>query len=177
MATSWHYALRALDPPGRPVAFQAQPDTRPRARQNQTETFFSQSTACRCASCHHHLMKRPAFWPGLLLETNQRAHAPLPGMLETENMNADQGFRRAPGNLLRVAAGAGAAALIAAAVSAARRARTATADRDSGSAHDQVSPSGIPAPEVPEPEVPEAVKTCDPAVRQVAISAALLLVS
>ena len=49
-------------------------------------------------------------------------------------MNADQGFRRAPGNLLRVAAGAGAAALIAAAVSAARRARTATADRDSGSA-------------------------------------------
>ena len=87
-------------------------------------------------------------------------------------MNADQGFRRAPGNLLRVAAGAGAAVLIAAAVSAARRARTATADRDSGSAHDQVSPSDVPAP-----EVPEAVKACDPAVGQVAISAALLLVS
>ena len=87
-------------------------------------------------------------------------------------MNADQGFRRAPGNLLRVAAGAGAAVLIAAAVSAARRARTATADRDSGSAQDQVSPSDVPAP-----EVPEAVKACDPAVGQVAISAALLLVS
>ena len=87
-------------------------------------------------------------------------------------MNADQGFRRAPGNLLRVAAGAGAAVLIAAAVSAARRARTATADRGSGSAHDQVSPSDVPVP-----EVPEAVKACDPAVGQVAISAALLLVS
>ena len=87
-------------------------------------------------------------------------------------MNADQGFRRPPGNLLRVAAGAGAAVLIAAAASAARRARTATADRGSGSAHDRVSPSDVPAP-----EVPEAVKTCDPAVGQVAISAALLLVS
>ena len=92
-------------------------------------------------------------------------------------MNADQGFRRAPENLLRIAAGAGAAVLIAAAISAARRVRTATADRDSGSAQDQVSPSDIPAPEVPEPEVPEAVKACDPAVGQVAISAALLLVS
>src|SRR5204863_5305260 len=117
-------------------------------------------------------MKRSAFWPGLALQTNQRAHAPLPGMLETENMNADQGFRRAPGNLLRVAAGAGAAALIVAAVSAARRARTAAADRDSGSAQDQVSPSAVPAP-----EVPEAVEACDPAAGQVAISAALLLVS
>ena len=87
-------------------------------------------------------------------------------------MNADQGFRRPPGNLLRVAAGAGAAVLIAAAASAARRARTATADRGSGSAHDQVSPSDVPVP-----EVPEAVKACDPAVGQVAISAALLLVS
>jgi hypothetical protein len=93
-------------------------------------------------------------------------------MLETENMNADQGFSRAPGNLLRVAAGAGAAALIVAPVSAARRARTATADRDSGSAQDRVSPSDIPAP-----EVPEAAKACAPAVGQVAISAALLLVS
>src|SRR6478672_6776987 len=93
-------------------------------------------------------------------------------MLETENMNADQGFRRAPENLLRIAAGAGAAVLIAAAVSAARRVRTATADRDSGSTQDQVSPSDIPAP-----EVPEAVKACDPAVGQAAISAALLLVS
>src|SRR6185503_13088634 len=137
-------------------------------RQNQAETFFSQSTACRCASCHHHLMKRPAFWPGLALHTNQRAHAPLPGMLETENMNADQGFRRAPENLLRIAAGAGAAVLIAAAVSAARRARTATADHDSGSAHDQVSRSDVPVS-----EVPEAIKACDPAVGQVAISAAL----
>ena len=87
-------------------------------------------------------------------------------------MNADQGFRRPPGNLLRVAAGAGAAVLIAAAASAARRARTATADRGSGSAHDRVSPSDVPVP-----EVPEAVKACDPAVGQVAISAALLLVS
>ena len=88
-------------------------------------------------------------------------------------MNADQGFRRAPGNLLRVAAGAGAAAVIVAAVSAARRARTAMADRDSGEAHgSQVFPSAVPVP-----EVPEAVKACDPAVGQVAISAALLLVS
>ena len=88
-------------------------------------------------------------------------------------MNADQGFRRASGNLLRVAAGAGAAALIVTAVSAARRARTAMADRDSGSAQgSQVSPSAVPVP-----ELPEAVKACDPAVGQVAISAALLLVS
>ena len=75
-------------------------------------------------------MKRPAFWPGLALQNKSKAHAPLPGMPETENMNADQGFRRAPGNLLRVAAGAGAAALIVTAVSAARRARTAMADRE-----------------------------------------------
>ena len=88
-------------------------------------------------------------------------------------MNADQGFRRAPGNLLRVAAGAGAAVLIVTAVSAVRRARTAMTDRDSGPAHgSQVSPSAVPVP-----EVPEAVKACDPAVGQVAISAALLLVS
>ena len=87
-------------------------------------------------------------------------------------MSADQGFSRAPGNLLRVAAGAGAAALIVAAVSAARRARMATADHDSGSAQDQVSPSDIPAP-----EVPEVVEACAPAAGQVAISAALLLVS
>ena len=88
-------------------------------------------------------------------------------------MNADQGFRRASGNLLRVAAGAGAAALIVTAVSAARRARTAMADRDSGSAQgSQVSPSAVPVP-----ELPETVKACDPAVGQVAISAALLLVS
>jgi hypothetical protein len=88
-------------------------------------------------------------------------------------MNADQGFRRTPGNLLRVAAGAGAVALIVTAVSAARRARTAMADRDSGEAQDsQVSPSAVPVPELPEP-----VRACDPAVGQVAISAALLLVS
>jgi len=94
-------------------------------------------------------------------------------MLETENMSADQGFRRAPGNLLRVAAGAGAAALIVTAASAARRARTAMADRDSGEAQgSQVSPSAVPVPELPAP-----VKTGDPAVGQVAISAALLLVS
>src|SRR5215470_2002112 len=118
-------------------------------------------------------MKRPAFWPGLVLQTQSRAHAPLPGMLETENMNADQGLLRSPGSLLRIAAGAGAAALIVTAVSAARRARTATADRDSGSAHgSQASPSAVPVP-----EVPEAVKACDPAVGPVAISAALLLLS
>src|SRR5690348_5974290 len=94
-------------------------------------------------------------------------------MLETENMNADQGFRRAPGNLLRVAAGVGAAALIVTAVSAARRARTVMADCDSGEAQDsQVSPSAVPVPELPEP-----VRACDLAVGQVAISAALLLVS
>jgi hypothetical protein len=88
-------------------------------------------------------------------------------------MNADQGFGRTPGNLLRVAAGAGAVALIVTAVSAARRARTAMADRDSGEAQDsQVSPSAVPVPELPEP-----VRACDPADGQVAISAALLLVS
>src|SRR5690348_2835178 len=118
-------------------------------------------------------MKRPAFWPGLALQNKSRAHAPLPGMLETENLNADQGFRRAPGNLLRVAAGAGAAAVIVTAVSAARRARTVMADCDSGEAQDsQVSPSAVPVPELPEP-----VRACDLAVGQVAISAALLLVS
>jgi hypothetical protein len=79
-------------------------------------------------------------------------------------MNADQGFGRAPGNLLRVAAGAGAAALIVTAVSAGRRARTATADRDA--APSDVSPS---------PAAPEAVKACNPTAGQVAISAALLL--
>src|SRR2546430_702486 len=108
-------------------------------------------------------MKRPAFWPGLALQNISRAHAPLPGMLETENMNADQGFGRAPGNLLRVAAGAGAAALIVTAVSAGRRARTATAERDATSS--DVSPS---------PAAPEAVKACNPTAGQVAISAALL---
>jgi hypothetical protein len=88
-------------------------------------------------------------------------------------MNADQGFRKTPGNLLRVAAGAGAAALIVTAVSAARRARTAMADRDSGEAQgSRVSPSAAPVPEVPEP-----VKACDAAAGQVAISAALMLVS
>ena len=88
-------------------------------------------------------------------------------------MNADQGLLKAPGNLLRIAASAGAAALIVTAVSAARRARTATADRDSGSAHgSQGSPSAVPVP-----DVPEAVKACDPVVGQLGISAALLLVS
>jgi len=55
MPTTWHYSLQALDPPNRPAAFRAQPNTRPCARQNQTETFFSQSSACWCANCHHHL--------------------------------------------------------------------------------------------------------------------------
>jgi len=55
MPTTWHYALQPLDPPNRPAAFRAQPNTRPCARRNQTETFFSQSRACWCASCHHHL--------------------------------------------------------------------------------------------------------------------------
>jgi hypothetical protein len=88
-------------------------------------------------------------------------------------MSADQGFRSASGNLLRVAAGAGAAALIVTAVSAARRARTAMADRDSGEAQgSQASPSAVPVPGSPAP-----VKACDPPVGQVAISAALLLVS
>src|SRR5437016_936076 len=80
--------------------------------------------------------------PGIT-ELIKRAHAPLPGMLETENMNADQGFRRAPGNLLRVAASAGAAALIVTAVSATRRARTAMADREpSADATGPGAPSG-----------------------------------
>jgi len=47
--------LQALAPPRRLVTFQARPNTRPCARQYQAETFFNQSTACRCASCHHHL--------------------------------------------------------------------------------------------------------------------------
>ena len=107
-------------------------------------------------------------------------------MLETENMNADQGFRRAPGNLLRVAAGAGAAALIVTAVSAARRARTAMADRER--AADATGP-GTPsaslttataqlAPDVsPPPAAPKAATARDLAVGQVAISAALLFFS
>ena len=104
-------------------------------------------------------------------------------MLETENMNADQGFRRAPGNLLRAAAGAGAAALIVTAVSAARRARTAMADRERPA--DATAP-GTPSgplttataqltPDVPPPPAaPKAATACDLAVGQVAISAALL---
>jgi hypothetical protein len=115
-------------------------------------------------------------------------------------MNADQGFRRAPRNLLRVAAGAGAAALIVTAASAARR-RSARAERDSGPARGrQVPPQAAPgtspspaapeapeapaapeapeapaAPEAPEaPAGPEAVEACHPAAGQVAISAALL---
>ena len=79
-------------------------------------------------------------------------------------MNADQGFRRAPGSLLRVAAGAGATALIVTVVSAARRAGTARASRDSGPAQD----SEVPA-------APKAAKARDLAVGQIAISAALLL--
>src|SRR6266576_1991327 len=107
-------------------------------------------------------------------------------MLETENMNADQGFRRAPGNLLRVAAGAGAAALIVTAVSAARRARTAMADREwPADATGPGAPSGPlttvtaqATPDVsPPPAAPEAVTAGDLAVGQVAISAALLFFS
>src|SRR4029077_20744134 len=82
-----------------------------------------------------------------------------------EKMNADQGFRRAPGSLLRVAAGAGATALIVTVVSAARRAGTARASRDSGPAQDS---SEVPA-------APKAGKASDLAVGQIAISAALLL--
>ena len=98
-------------------------------------------------------------------------------------MNADQGFRRAPGNLLRVAAGAGAAALIVTAVSAARRARTAMADREwPGDATGPAAPSGPlttataqPAPDVSPPAAaPKAVTASDLAAGQVAISAALL---
>ena len=101
-------------------------------------------------------------------------------------MNADQGFRRAPGNLLRVAAGAGAAALIVTAVSAARRARTAMADREwPADATGPGAPSGPlttataqATPDVPPPAAaPEAVTACDLAVGQVAISAALLFFS
>ena len=101
-------------------------------------------------------------------------------------MNADQGFRRAPGNLLRVAAGDGAAALIVTAVSAARRARTAMADREwPADANGPAVPSGplttataratLDVP--PTAAAPEAVKACDLAVGQVAISAALLFFS
>jgi hypothetical protein len=117
-------------------------------------------------------------------------------------MNADQGFRRAPGSLLRLAAGAGVAALIVTAVSTARRAGTARADRDSGPAQgSQVPPSAVPVPPLPadatgpgapagplttvtaqatpdvspSPAAPEAAKASDLAVGQVAISAALLL--
>ena len=82
-------------------------------------------------------------------------------------MNADQGSRRAPGHLLRVAAGAGAAALIVTAVSAARRARAAMADREwpadatgpgarSGSA-DRGDGAGYPDVS-PTPAAPEAVR-------------------
>ena len=98
-------------------------------------------------------------------------------------MNADQGFRRAPGNLLRVAAGAGAAALIVTAVSAARRARTAMADREwPADATGPGAPSGPlttataqPTPDVSPPAAaPKAVTASDLAAGQVAISAALL---
>ena len=98
-------------------------------------------------------------------------------------MNADQGFRRAPGNLLRGAAGAGAAALIVTAVSAARRARTAMADREwPADATGPRPPSGplttVTAHATPDvPAAPEAVKACDLAVGQVAISVALLFFS
>lgn len=101
-------------------------------------------------------------------------------------MNADQGFRRAPGNLLRVAAGAGAAALIVTAVSAARRARMAMADREwPADATGPGAPSGPLAtvtaqatPDVsPRPAAPEAVKACDLVAGQVAIGAALLFFS
>ena len=101
-------------------------------------------------------------------------------------MNADPGFRRAPGNLLRVAAGAGAAALIVTAVSAARRARTAMADREwPADATGPGAPSGPlttataqATPDVsPPPAAPEAVTASDLAANQVAISAALLFFS
>ena len=39
--TSWHDTLQVLEPPSRPVTFHAQPNTRPRSRRNQAETFFS----------------------------------------------------------------------------------------------------------------------------------------
>jgi hypothetical protein len=101
-------------------------------------------------------------------------------------MNADQGFRIAPGNLLRAAAGAGATALIVTAVSAARRARTAMADREwPADATGPGAPSGPlttvtaqATPDVaPPPAAPEAVTARDLAVGQVAISAALLFFS
>jgi hypothetical protein len=118
-------------------------------------------------------------------------------------MDADQGFRKAPGSLLRIAAGAGAAALIVTAVSAVRRAGTAMADRDSGPAQgSRVPPSAVPVPSLPtdaaglgapsgplttaaaqttpdfrpSPAAPEPARSCDLA-GQVAISAALLLFS
>jgi hypothetical protein len=101
-------------------------------------------------------------------------------------MNADQGFRRAPESLLRVAAGAGAAALIVTAVSAARRARAARADRGSGPAQGSQVPGAPPGPlttataratpdVLPSPAAPDAAKACDVVGGQVAISAALLL--
>ena len=89
-------------------------------------------------------------------------------------MNADQGFRRAPGNPLRVAAGAGAAALIVTAAAAARR-RSARAARDSGPARArQIPPQAAPGAS-PSPAAPEAVEAYRPAVGQAATSAALLL--
>ena len=101
-------------------------------------------------------------------------------------MNADPGFRRAPRNLPRVAAGAGAAALIVTAASAVRRARTAMADREwPADATGPGAPSGPlttataqAAPDVsPPPAAPEAVTASDLAVGQVAIGAALLFFS
>ena len=90
-------------------------------------------------------------------------------------MNADQGFRKAPGSLLWVAVGAGATALIVTVVSAARRAGTARANRDSGPAQDsQVPPSASPDVS-PSPAAPEAAKASDLAVGQIAISTALLI--
>ena len=113
-------------------------------------------------------------------------------------MNADQGFRSAPGNLLRVAAGA----FIVTAVSAARRAGMARADRGSGPAHGrQVSLPVVPVPDVPADATgpaapsdpltrltaqatsnvwppaaaPESAESRGPAMGQVTISAALLL--
>ena len=101
-------------------------------------------------------------------------------------MNADQGFRRAPRNLLRVAAGAGAAALIVTAASAARRARTAMADGEwPADATGPGAPSGPlttataqPTPDIsPRPAAPKAVTASDLAAGQVAIGAALLFLS
>ena len=95
-------------------------------------------------------------------------------------MNADQGFRRVPANLLRVAAGAGAAALIVTAVSAARRARTAMADRGwpadaTGPGAPLTTATAQPTPDVSPPAAaPKAATASDLAAGQVAISAALL---